>query len=185
MNRSAVIGIILIVIGVLGLSFLGLGFRPWGWGPGMMCPRGWGMMGGPSGLPTKTEFASNGERIYYTGISERTGRIRFEGGPMWVAMAGGGCVSCHGVSGRGGVPVMMGSAIPADIRYSALTEAENHGHDKEREEEAHPPYTETLIKRAIAEGLNPAGKPLDWTMPRWEMRDQDLNDLITYLKTLR
>ncbi|MFQ5814258.1 MAG: c-type cytochrome [Anaerolineae bacterium] len=176
MSRSGILGIILILIGVLGLSFLG---------PGMMSgPGRWGMMGAPGGIPLKTQYASNGERIYYTGVSERTGPIRFQGGPMWLSMQGGGCVSCHGINGRGGVPVMMGTAIPADIRYTVLIEAEGHGHGKEEEEEAHSPYTDDLINQAITQGLDPANKPLDWTMPRWEMTEEDLNDLIAYLKTL-
>lgn len=186
MNRSATIGIILIVIGVLGLKFVGSGFGPGYWGPGMMGPGmmgpgGWGMMGGPGGVPLKTRYASNGERIYYTGVSEQTGPIPLRGGPPWLAMHGGGCVNCHGVSGRGGVPVMMGTGIPADIRYAALTEEEAHAKSKE---EAHPPYSDELIKRAITQGVDPAGKSLDWTMPRWQMSEQDLNDLIAYLKTL-
>jgi len=181
MNRSAIVGIILIVVGVLGLSFLGPGFGPWSWGPGMMGPGGWGMMGGPGGVRLKTRYGSNGERIYYTGVSEQTGPIPLRGGPPWLAMHGGGCVNCHGVNARGGVPVMMGTAIPADIRYAALT-AKN-GHDKG--EEGHPPYTDTLIAQAITQGIDSAGKPLDWTMPRWQMTEEDLNDLIAYLKTLR
>ncbi len=174
MNRSAILGIILILIGFVGLSFLS---------SGPMGPGGWRMMGGPGGVPLKASYDSNGERIYYTGISERTGPIRFQGGPMWLAVHGGACVNCHGVDGRGGVPVMMGTAIPADVRYTALTEEKAHDHGKE--EKAHPPYTDELIKRAITEGLNPAGTTLDWTMPRWEMTEEDLNDLIVYLKTLR
>ena len=38
MNRSGTIGIILIVIGVLALTFVGSGFGPGSWGPGMMGP---------------------------------------------------------------------------------------------------------------------------------------------------
>ncbi len=49
----------------------------------------------------------------------------------------------------------------------------------------HPPYTDALIQRAITQGLDPAGEPLDWTMPRWQMADQGLNDLLAYPKTLR
>lgn len=41
-----------------------------------------------------------------------------------------------------------------------------------------------LIKRAITEGLNPAGEPLDRTMPRWQMSEEDLDDLLEFLKTL-
>ena len=92
-------------------------------GPGGMMggPGGWGMMGGPAYVPLNRRFTSNGERIYYTGISAKTGPIVRSGGPMWVYHTGVGCVACHGVHGRGGVPIMMGTAIPADIRYDVLT----------------------------------------------------------------
>ena len=191
MDRSWIFGIGFILIGVIGLTFLpGSRSGPWVWSAGHMGPgMGPGMMGGPgggiAGTPLKTRYTSNGERIYYTGTSGRTGPLRFQGGPMWLAMHGGGCVNCHGIGGRGGVPVMMGTAIPSDIRYAVLTEKEAHAHGKEGgAEEAHPPYTDALIKRAVTRGLNPAGKPLDWTMPRWEMTEEDLNDLIAYLKAL-
>ena len=72
---------------------------------------------------------------------------------------------------------MMGTAIPTNIRYNVLT-----GKEKESKEEEH--YTDALIKRAITQGLDPDGKPLDWTMPRWQMSEDDLNALIEYLKTL-
>lgn len=168
MNRGWLPGVLLIVIGVLGLWFLSSPAGPPGW------------VGGS--LPLRGGFSSNGERIYYTGTSERTGRIPFEGGPMWLSMHGGGCVSCHGPQGRGGFPVVMGTKIPPDIRYSALTGEDKH---EGEEHEDHPPYTDETIKRAIVRGIDPAGKPLDWTMPRWYMTDADLNDLIAYLKRLR
>ena len=126
------------------------------------------------------EDVSNGELIYFTGRNERGERIPFEGGPMWLYMRGGSCATCHGADGRGGAPVMMGTDIPGDIRYHHLLEEE---HEEEGEEE-HPPYTDELIKQAITLGLNPAGEPLDPTMPRWRMSEQDLNDLIEFLKTL-
>jgi mono/diheme cytochrome c family protein len=126
-------------------------------------------------------FKSPGERIYYTGIGVNGYPIPFYGGPMWLRMHGGGCVSCHGVHGRGGVPVMMGTAIPTDIRYKALTGGEKHVHGG-KEEEHH--YTDELIKRAITQGLESDGGPLDWTMPRWQMTEADLNVVIQYLKTL-
>jgi mono/diheme cytochrome c family protein len=124
------------------------------------------------------EYVSNGQMIYFTGTNQQGQRIPFDGAPMWLYTHGGSCASCHGADGRGGAPVMMGTEIPGDIRYSHLTEEEHE------EGEAHPPYTDELIKRAITLGLNPAGEPLDQTMPRWRMSDQDLDDLIEYLKTL-
>ena len=73
---------------------------------------------------------------------------------------------------------MMGFEVPSDIRYESLI-AEDHS-----EEEEHPPYTDETIKRAIREGIDPAGKPLDLTMPRWKMKDKDVGDVVEYLKKL-
>lgn len=126
-------------------------------------------------------FESNGEMIYFTGVNARGERIPFSSGPRWLHMHGGGCTDCHGPNGRGGVPVMMGTAIPSDIRYHHLVEEEEHEHGTS---EDHPAYSDELIKRAITEGLDPAGHPLDLVMPRWQLSDQDLDDLIAYLKTL-
>jgi mono/diheme cytochrome c family protein len=126
----------------------------------------------------KTDFESNGEMIYYTGINESGERIETEYGPHWLYTHGGSCVDCHGTDGRGGYPIMMGSEISPDIRYESLV-SENH-----TEEEEHPPYTDEAIKRAIREGIDPAGEPLDLTMPRWKMTDKDVNDVVEYLKTL-
>lgn len=128
----------------------------------------------------KSDFESNGERIYYTGTNETGQRIRFSGGPHWLYMHGGSCVNCHGVDGKGGAPIMMGFEIPSDITYEALTSKEHH----EEEHEEHPPYTDETIKIAIREGIDPAGETLDLTMPRWQMSNEDLEDLIEYLKIL-
>lgn len=148
-----------------------------GFGPGGMMP-GRGMMS--HGGASKTSFASNGEQIYYTGISGRTGAIAFQGGPMWLSMHGGSCVSCHGEQGQGGVPVMMLDKVPPDITYAHLTGAHHH----EGGEMNHPPYTDELIKRAITKGINPAGERLSSNMPRWHMSERDLDDLLAYLKAL-
>ncbi|MBI4840693.1 MAG: cytochrome c [candidate division NC10 bacterium] len=198
-RRFPVLGAVLILVGVAGLASLSVfqgglwgdaswPMGPWGAGsmligPGMIRGMGPGMMGGWSwGWSGKQTFGSNGERIYFTGVSAKTGPIPASAGPMWVGMRGGGCVACHGVQGRGGVPVMMGGALPSDIRYEALTKEEHREGEKARE---HPPYTDDLIKRAITRGVDPAGNSLDWTMPRWRMGDADFADLLAYLKTLR
>ena len=175
----------LALVGVAGLAWVASGQgSPWQtaqmMGPGgsmMGQGMGPGMMG--RGTALKKHFTSNGEQIYYTGASGKNGPIPSTGGPMWVQMHNAGCVTCHGVEGRGGVPVMMGTAIPADIRYEALIKGEYEYGEKGT------PYTDALIRRAITEGLDPDGKPLDRTMPRWQMPFQDLNDLLVYLKTLR
>lgn len=76
--------------------------------------------------------------------------------------------------------MMMGAFIAPDIRYKSLTSAQME-HEQRRE---HPPYTDETIKRAITQGLDPSGNPLDWPMPRWTMTEADLEDLLAFLKTL-
>jgi mono/diheme cytochrome c family protein len=157
--------------GMMGADYYGGGMMGAGYG------QQGGMMGSGYAYPynvegIKTEFESNGETIYYTGFNETGKRIPISYGPQWLYMRGGSCVNCHGVDGKGGVPVMMGYKVPADITYTSLTAEEN------------PPYTDEAIKIAIRDGLEPSGELLAPTMPRWQMSDKDLNDTLQYIKTL-
>jgi mono/diheme cytochrome c family protein len=158
-------------------GMMGTGYNQQG---GMM-GAGYGQQGGMMGSGyiypynvegIKTEFKSNGETIYHTGFNETGKRIPTSYGPQWIYMHGGGCVNCHGVDGKGGVPVMMGYTVPADITYASLTTEEN------------PPFTDEAIRAAIRNGLEPSGESLSPTMPRWQMSDKDLNDTLEYIKTL-
>ncbi len=163
-------GLGLLILGIAGVCLSGSG-------RGSMTPfSGWGA----GGTYDKGSYASNGERIYYLGIDSDGQRIRFRGGPHWLRMMGGSCVNCHGPNGKGGLPVMMGTHLPGDIQYSALVSGEHHG-DEESEGEA---YTDEDIRRAIREGIEPSGERMDRTMPRWDIPDEDMNDLLEYLKEL-
>jgi mono/diheme cytochrome c family protein len=135
----------------------------------------------------RTQFASNGERIYFTATSDSGDVIDYEGGPGGGMMAGSlACVSCHGPDGRGGrVTLMMRTFDAPDITWPVLTAAHGAGAEHEADAEMeHPPYTEATLGRAITQGLDPAGKPLDPLMPRWRLSDRDLADLVAYLMTL-
>ena len=151
-------------------------------GMGIMGPRGMGQWGFQRyyGEAPRTyvpeQVKSNGELIYYTGYNMKGERIIPKNGPTWLFMHGGSCVSCHGVDGRGGVPIMMCDKIPPDIRWSSLT-GEKHKEDHEK-------YNETSVKIAITKGIEPNGEELSYCMPRWEISDEDLNDLIDFLKEL-
>jgi mono/diheme cytochrome c family protein len=127
-------------------------------------------------------FNSNGQRIYFTGTSASGEPITYTGGfqMMHGRLA---CASCHGPEGKGGrvAMMMMGSFITPDITWDNLTEEE---HDEGKGHDEHPPYTEETLKRAITEGLDPAGEALAVEMPRWRMSEQDLEDLVRFLKTL-
>lgn len=132
--------------------------------------------------PDSFNYSTRGERIYLTGTSESgppisaqmPGVHRLPGGDM-------GCATCHGPDASGGtVQMMMTSMKAPDIRWEHLVEAEHH----EEEGEEHLTYTVESFKRAVTEGVDPSGEDLHWMMPRWEMADAQLDDLIAYLQTL-
>lgn len=130
---------------------------------------------GPSGTAWgKGAFRSNGERIYFTATSDRGTAITYASGPGsggW--MMGDGrlaCASCHGPSGRGGEHNMgmMRVMTAKDIRWSAL----QGEFDAEK------------FRLAVTKGQDPDGTQLKTDMPRWNIGNDDLADLIVYLKTL-
>jgi mono/diheme cytochrome c family protein len=123
-------------------------------------------------------YASNGERIYLTAESSSGEPITRTGGFMMMHRLA--CVTCHGEDGQGGRLVMMMWAIDVpNITWPHLTE-EEHGDEGEE----HPPFTEESLKSAITDGIEPDGEELDFFMPRWQMADEDLDDLVEYIKTL-
>ena len=136
-------------------------------------------------------FSSNGERIYFTATSEREGRIAHTGGPGVGSMMMGGlltCASCHGPSGRGGRHIMHMTVMDApDIRWSALIAEAGEGHGGEGDEHGGEAadYDLDTFRLAVVEGKHPDGEPLNDNMPRWTMSEEDLEDLLGYLKSLR
>lgn len=188
MNRNTYLisGIIILLLGIVGLwfmySYVSYPGYPMmgGFGPGGMMGRGMmqGFPGGNIGRDySKLKHESNGERIYLTATSASGRPITHQMPAMMgrTRMSGMACVDCHGVDGQGGtIAMMMWRVEVPNITQQHLTE----------EEEDHPPYTRETIKRAITQGLDPAGKRLSWAMPRWQISGEDLNDLIDYLEKL-
>lgn len=131
--------------------------------------------------------SDNGERIYYTGINARGERIDYSGGTAFGGMMMGqqlACASCHGTEGRGGVHWMHMQRMDApDIRWETLASGEHGGHEDDGDGEMEA-YDEASFKLALTEGIEPNGEELSRDMPRWELSDQDLEDLIEFLKTL-
>jgi mono/diheme cytochrome c family protein len=86
------------------------------------------------------------------------------------------CAYCHGSDGHGGtVTFMMQSYDVPNITWPALTAPDMD----------HPPYTAETLKLAITDGVDPAGSPLEYPMPRWIMLPEDLNDLVAFIMTLK
>lgn len=134
-------------------------------------------------------FDSNGKRIYYTSTSERGTSISYKGGSVSGMMMMGGnlaCVSCHGIDARGGKHVMQMETMNApDIRWSALSsdEMDEQEHAGEQQHK-HEGYDFETFRNAVENGKHPDGDALKEDMPRWNMSDEDLKDLMDYLKSL-
>ncbi len=140
------------------------------------CSFSGGMLG-----PGSSRFTSNGERIYFTATSDSGAPISYQGGPGDGMLMGRlACANCHGANGTGGRVMMMMQAFDVpNITWPALTQVHRDGGAME-----HSPYTEETVRRAITQGLDPAGQPLNSLMPRWRMTERDLVDLIGYVESL-
>ena len=127
-----------------------------------------------------SSFSSNGERIYFTGTSKRNSEIQSDGGGH-MQMMGGGCASCHGVDRRGGIRMMPYFWVKAP---PLLAETLFGSHDEGGEEHGdHDSYDEMSIRKAISTGIDPSGEFLNDLMPRWRMTDEDIRDLVDFLRS--
>ncbi len=151
-----IIGVTLLLVGALGLGLLGAG-----------------VLVSDSLAPPGTP-AARGERIFRLGIDGEGRPIPYAGGMMMRLS----CADCHGIDGRGRRTAMF---ISPDITYRNLTDPAGM---LEPDGMRGPTYTDEQIKRAITQGVNAAGRPLAWPMPRWRLTDGQLEELLAYLRTL-
>ena len=161
--KKAVATLILVIAGAITLNSFDVNAQ-----------MGSGMMGSGGTAWGTGAFRSNGERIYFTATSERGTEITYTGGPGssgWMMMGGRlACVSCHGPDGRGGEHSMgmMQVMDSKDIRWSVLQ----------------PEFDAEKFRLAVVKGQDPDGTQLKPDMPRWNISNDDLADLIAFLKTL-
>jgi ABC-type branched-subunit amino acid transport system substrate-binding protein len=88
------------------------------------------------------------------------------------------CANCHGLDGRGSPE---GGIYPSNIRWTELSKpyAVTTRSGRER-----PPYTESLIVRAITMGIDSGGNRLNVAMPKYQLTREQADDLVVYLKAL-
>ena len=129
------------------------------------------MMRNMEEINRKTEFSSNGERVFFRGIGSKGELIKNSHG-----MRGVGCAMCHGANAQG---MRMMMEVPP-LRWDYLTDPKGHTHANGR---THPPFTESSFKSCVLAGIDPAGNSFSTMMPRWEITNEDLDSLMEYLKT--
>ena len=130
------------------------------------------------------KYNTNGEQIYFTAVDKNGQYIAYTGGPntggMMMRSSYLSCASCHGNDGQGGTHYMHMQVMDAPaITYTALI-------DMKREDSGGTPTEYSLddLRGVVVEGHDTAGDILDRNMPRWQMNDDDLADLLIFLKTL-
>jgi ABC-type branched-subunit amino acid transport system substrate-binding protein len=84
------------------------------------------------------------------------------------------CIQCHGENGRG-----IGIVSPP-IDWDTLSDPAGHEHDKR----THGPFDEASLVEAITRGSDPAGNDFEATMPLYKMADEDMADLVAYLRVI-
>jgi len=133
-----------------------------------------------SGMAQLTPAQAAGKKIFAEGISPSgtpieailgEGSTRVPGNLML-------CSSCHGFDGKGRPE---GGVTPSIITWNALTSALR---SKDAVGRRRPAYTVPSLRRAITRGVDPQGKSLGVTMPRYELSPRDFNNLVEYLKVL-
>jgi mono/diheme cytochrome c family protein len=157
-----VTGFVLLAIGIGGLALLATGLLPLD----QALPRGDG---------SASRSVARGEWIFRTATDVNGQPIPYSGG-MMMPMS---CAGCHGPDGHG-IDTPMFEA--PNITYRNLTDPAGM---REPDGTRGPRYTDALIRRAVTQGIDASGKPLDWPMPRWHLSSREWEDLLTYLKTLR
>lgn len=86
------------------------------------------------------------------------------------------CAGCHGARAEGKTE---GGVTAGNLTWSNLTKPYGHSHDNGRKHDA---FTEASFIRALTAGIDPAGNKLAVAMPVYRMPQQDMADLLAYLK---
>jgi ABC-type branched-subunit amino acid transport system substrate-binding protein len=122
-----------------------------------------------------------GKLIYTRGESEsrRVIRARLQRGKAPVPAAVVPCIGCHGSDGQGDASESTVPAPPS-LQWGILTDPSGHRHNARQ----HGRLDDAAVARAIRNGADPDGNRLDATMPRYVIHDEDMADLIAYLKAI-
>src|SRR6185503_9226333 len=88
------------------------------------------------------------------------------------------CAGCHGNRGQG---ITEGGVTAGNMTWAFLTKPYGHSDDGGRK---HPSFTENSFTRLLTAGVDPGGNKLAVAMPTYRMPQEDMANLIAYLKRI-
>lgn len=131
-----------------------------------------------------------GERMYREGVLPSGEPIQaIVKGDVVVNGTAFTCVSCHMRSGLGSVE---GGVVTTPTNGRTLFQPRNAplpvmtamGGSPVQQPPRRPAYTEKTLATALRGGIDPAGRRLNDVMPRYYINDADMEQMISYLKSL-
>jgi len=132
-------------------------------------------------MPTRRELTlqeKRGKAFYLRGESASGQEITAMMGEVDVPATTIPCAGCHGNKGEGKTE---GGVTAGNLSWSYLTKPYGHNDDGGRK---HPAFSEASFVRVMTAGLDPAGNKLAVAMPVYRMPQEDMTDLIAYLKRI-
>ncbi len=119
-----------------------------------------------------------GKAFYLRGESASGQEITAMMGEVDVPASTLTCAGCHGNRGEGRTE---GGVTAGNMSWSFLTKPYGHTDEGGRK---HPPFTEASFVRLMTAGFDPAGNKLAVAMPTYRMPQEDMANLIAYLKRI-
>ena len=125
-----------------------------------------------------TPQEKRGKAFYLRGESASGQEITALMGEIDVPASTLTCAGCHGMRGEG---ITEGGVTAGNMTWNFLTKPYGHADDGGRK---HPPFTESSFARLMTAGVDPAGNKLAVAMPTYRMNQEDMANLIAYLKVI-
>ncbi|HEX5835792.1 MAG TPA: ABC transporter substrate-binding protein [Pyrinomonadaceae bacterium] len=125
-----------------------------------------------------TPQEKRGKAFYLRGESASGQEITAMMGEVDVPAATLTCAGCHGNRGEGRTE---GGVTAGNMSWSQLTKPYGHTDEGGRK---HAAFTESSFIRTMTAGLDPAGNKLAVAMPTYRMPQDDMTNLIAYLKRI-
>jgi len=132
----------------------------------------------PSERRELTSQEKRGKAFYLRGESASGKEITAMMGEVDVPATTLNCAGCHGSRGEGRTE---GGVTAGNMRWAFLTKPYGHADEGGRK---HPAFTEASFVRTMTSGMDPGGNKLAVAMPLYRMPQEDMANLIAYLKRI-